>query len=631
MWYPLWLLIFLLFAASNLGLQKTVYASSLLGLPGPALFSAFTSAFFMTSMLALLTEAFGRWCCARLKLWLASISLLLAIVYISNLVIYAIMGLPLDTACGMLFTGRLSDLVVSIRAVQIPVQDIGKLALAFTVLLAVIPLTVRFLERLCRRRPLGLRAQRLALALGLAALPALVIDQFVGQRIKAPLLFEKEQRVFVWTPVFFRAQPEILSYRVRMKAYQRPDLPARPPQIDLSRVPENVNVFYFVTETLRGDFVNSEIMPELAAFQNENTRFALSRANANVTHLSWHAMYLADYPTHWPSYRFQENARGSLPLQLFRAAGFKVRLYSSKLDLDFWDSRRRYYGENRELLDEVGRSDEEGYTPTDGERIAALLSDVKKMGRRGRNLYVVNLDAAHHHYTWPADFAARFQPFVDHFDYLKFNYSPLEVDRLRNRYKNSLHYVDSLLGIFFKELRESGLYRDAHIAVVGDHGEEFMEHQSLIHGSNLFNPQTEIGLALKIPGLKKGVLGGVMSQIHVLPTLLDGVGAYDEAALAHLPGRSVLGAQRGRAQALIVATAGVQVASRYALVTEAGKLFFQLDERAPLLSEKLIVTELFDNRDQKIAFSDAAAMAQVVERDFLGPLADCGLFESLSK
>ena len=59
------------------------------------------------------------------------------------------------------------------------------------------------------------------------------------------------------------------------------------------------NIYLFVIETLRRDFVNGETAPHLISFANENTNFASSYANGNWTPLSWFAIFHSDFPYNW--------------------------------------------------------------------------------------------------------------------------------------------------------------------------------------------------------------------------------------------------------------------------------------------------------------------------------------------
>jgi arylsulfatase A-like enzyme len=83
--------------------------------------------------------------------------------------------------------------------------------------------------------------------------------------------------------------------------------------------------------------------------------------------------------------------------------------------------------------------------------------------------------------------------------------------------------ADEGFGSFLEELRRLGLYDDALLVFVSDHGEEFLDHGGLEHGRTLYVEQLHVPLLIKLPG---GVGGGrrvpaLARQIDLLPTLLD--------------------------------------------------------------------------------------------------------------
>ena len=93
-------------------------------------------------------------------------------------------------------------------------------------------------------------------------------------------------------------------------------------------------------------------------------------------------------------------------------------------------------------------------------------------------------------------------------------------------YDGEIAYTDSVLGKFFAELRERGLYDDAVIAVMSDHGEAFGEHNEVTHGIFLYDETIRVPLLFRMPanrfaGQKVDARVGL---VDVVPTILDGVG-----------------------------------------------------------------------------------------------------------
>lgn len=95
---------------------------------------------------------------------------------------------------------------------------------------------------------------------------------------------------------------------------------------------------------------------------------------------------------------------------------------------------------------------------------------------------------------------------------------------LVDRYDGETRRVDDAVGRIVAHLRERGLYEDGVIALIADHGEEFLEHGGWGHGQSLYGELTGVPFVLKPPG-GKGPRGIVETRrvmmVDVAPTLLS--------------------------------------------------------------------------------------------------------------
>jgi arylsulfatase A-like enzyme len=115
--------------------------------------------------------------------------------------------------------------------------------------------------------------------------------------------------------------------------------------------------------------------------------------------------------------------------------------------------------------------------------------------------------------------------------------SDAEARYLAARYDGEIRFLDSMLGELFRAIEE----RDASRTVVlltSDHGEEFLDHGSLVHNDSLFDELIRVPFILRGPQVPAGTrVMTLCGLIDVMPTLLDLAGV--EASEAHR-GRSVL-------------------------------------------------------------------------------------------
>jgi len=116
---------------------------------------------------------------------------------------------------------------------------------------------------------------------------------------------------------------------------------------------------------------------------------------------------------------------------------------------------------------------------------------------------------------------------------------------LKAIYAGGIRYADDILGDLFDALRAGPLAENTIVVITADHGEEFLEHDIVLHG-DLYRTVTWVPLLLRLPG---GEMGGTridapVGLIDLLPTLLDLTGIEPPVPLG---GRSLVPLIRGEA------------------------------------------------------------------------------------
>lgn len=152
---------------------------------------------------------------------------------------------------------------------------------------------------------------------------------------------------------------------------------------------------------------------------------------------------------------------------------------------------------------------------------------------------------------------------------------PPEVrERMLALYDAEIAYADHELGRLLDGLRALGVYDEALVIVLSDHGEEFHEHGNWNHNSNMFQEVIRVPLVVKFPaamGLDARRHPDMVRQIDVLPTVLDAVGVEPREGL---PGTSLIDALLDPADEPLLALTETDRAGRYrkALVRDGVKL-----------------------------------------------------------
>ncbi len=116
--------------------------------------------------------------------------------------------------------------------------------------------------------------------------------------------------------------------------------------------------------------------------------------------------------------------------------------------------------------------------------------------------------------------------------------TPAMAEEMHALYQGEIAYLEGNFGRLLAKLEELGLYDDSVIALVADHGEEFLDHGGFWHGLTLYEEQIHVPLLVK---WRKGdrlappeVKDMPARLIDVAPTLLARGGARPPAAMQGL-------------------------------------------------------------------------------------------------
>jgi len=96
-----------------------------------------------------------------------------------------------------------------------------------------------------------------------------------------------------------------------------------------------------------------------------------------------------------------------------------------------------------------------------------------------------------------------------------------DVRWLREMYDAEIRQLDDLLGRFFAWLGEEKLRDETLFVVTSDHGEEFQEHGSVLHGRTYYQEILRVPLLVQGPGIPSGkVVTTPVDGVDVTPTIL---------------------------------------------------------------------------------------------------------------
>jgi glucan phosphoethanolaminetransferase (alkaline phosphatase superfamily) len=347
-------------------------------------------------------------------------------------------------------------------------------------------------------------------------------------------------RALPWKRTLFMPKGDIIEVTGYLKQ-SGGSLPWEGADSSLFSLERKPDIFLFIAESLREDFLTKETTPTLDAFRNNAAKFSKTLAPSNATHTSWFSIFYSTYPFHWPRHYNTEWKKGSPTLALLKKMGYEIHVYSAS-GMNFYSMKRVLFGDKRQNIDSLKEFQPGGVVPcdADGAAVKALCDDISSSSQKGGRLHVVFLDSTHFDYSWPQDQTV-FTPIDERVNYLKMAYQRKDLEKLQNRYRNSLRYIDNLFLSFKQKAEEVGIWDDAVVIFTADHGEEYNECGCMFHASNLSSPQIEVPLYMKF-GSDSAVNWQVGSEyastMDIFPTLFHYV-LGDVSAASLFDGKSL--------------------------------------------------------------------------------------------
>lgn len=397
------------------------------------------------------------------------------------------------------------------------------------------------------RRPLHLSFSTLALLLCVLSFFLLAWDHSARKYV-AFGKFDRYEKTLPWKHTFFPQKKTYLALSEPLAPRQMEEELLSQLDSRAFALAHNPDIYLFVIESLREDFITAEVTPHLDQFKRDNLSFDLAFSNGNATQISWFSIFHSLFPFHWGTKEVMEGKKGALPLRLLKKMGYKIYVNSSAR-LNFYQMQRILFGENGYLADHFFTPNEEEFVELyqrDQRTMRELFEGMEGGEGKGGRVFITFLDATHHHYSWPEETGSRFTPYEDGINYLMAAIDSSRLEGVKNRYRNALYFVDGLLGDFFKALDTSTKGKEAVVVIMGDHGEEFYEHGNLFHASSLSHYQMHIPLYYRFGDNRKLMEEckcTLTSQMDIFPSIFHYL-LREDLFSGVLEGESIFKAER---------------------------------------------------------------------------------------
>lgn len=254
-----------------------------------------------------------------------------------------------------------------------------------------------------------------------------------------------------------------------------------------------LNVLFIMVDSLRYDAMSADVMPHTFALSEKALVFDKHFSGSNSTRGGVFSFMVGLPPLYFE--KFRESHVPSVLVTLFQQYQYQLGIYSSapltkpEFDQTVFASvpnlRKKSKAQPAHLRD-LEISDE-------------FIEFVGKRDPAKPFFGFLFYDSAHEFDNAPGH--TPFKPYLEAINYFALN-NDTDPALFLNRYRNSAHYIDSLIGKVFADLEAKNLLKDTIVVFSSDHGKEFNDNKLNYwgHNSNFTDAQTHVPFFIYWPG-----------------------------------------------------------------------------------------------------------------------------------
>lgn len=285
--------------------------------------------------------------------------------------------------------------------------------------------------------------------------------------------------------------------------------------ITCSNTTDKKNILLIVIDSWRFDALTPEITPNIWNLSKTSLRFDNHFSSGNCTRFGIFGLFYGLYGTYWHALLAEE--RSPVLMKELEKQSYRMGIFASAplVNPEF----------DRTVFSDIRSSislRQEGEQPQQRDRtITDKMLNFIKTSPTGSPFFGFLFYDAPHAADHPAGMTP-FQPALKEVNHLALNnsYDPLPY---LNKYKNSLHYVDSMVQEVLAALSEKKLLDKTIVVITGDHGQEFNDLKMNYwgHTGNFSRFQTQTPLVIHWPGKAPGIFAHTTSHLDISPTFMN--------------------------------------------------------------------------------------------------------------
>lgn len=312
---------------------------------------------------------------------------------------------------------------------------------------------------------------------------------------------------------------DAIKKQQEMKITSNSDLnyPLQP--IQTQPVSKPTNIVFIVVDSWRADTFNAETSPNMWAYAQKGKILHNHISSGNATRTGIFGLFYGLPGTYWQS--VLSNRKTPVFMDRLQAMDYQLGIFAAaKLTNPEFD--RTIFAKVPNLrISSVGSS-------PDGLDVGLTQDWLKWFDKRDKNkpTFSFLFYDSPHGYAFPNDYPQQFKPMLEEVNYLKLN-NDTDRSLMMNRYKTSVHYVDSIVKQVLDKIKASGEEENTVVIITGDHGQEVNDNMENFwgHNGNFTDPQVKVPFAIIGPKINDSELmkwdqKTFTSHHDVIPTLM---------------------------------------------------------------------------------------------------------------
>ncbi len=297
------------------------------------------------------------------------------------------------------------------------------------------------------------------------------------------------------------------------------------------------NFVWIIIESWRFDMINEEISPNIDNFSRRAIVFKKHFSGGNASRFGLFSMFYGIYGTYW--HQFLAERRSPVFMDSLTKLNYQFNIMSSTR-LTYPEMRSTAFVNIPEGSIEDQLPGKAGY-----ERDVHMAEHFREfLNNRNKNrpfFSFMFLDAPHAPYRYPRNYE-KYTPVIDDVNYFQVSNSGSGANKnypLFNRYRNAIHFDDSVVGTIIKDVEDTGLLKNTIVMITGDHGEEFFETGYYGHNTTFSPYQAQVPFILYVPDMKPRKIARLTSHLDIVPTMFSLMGVKTDTA-SYSQGKSLL-------------------------------------------------------------------------------------------